>query len=141
MYLVESGEYSDYHIHCIFSNKDDAYTYAADKNEEHQQYYLDEDELNEAMHYNSAYLYSVSEWEIDNEKFIPNNREKFCIYEITIQYDGKIKNIQCNGNITYLKNTTIRNFSNHLEIICSAKSQEHAIKIANDLRRRIKAES
>ena len=124
VYVVTSGSYSAYGIEIIWSTKELAEEYLAK--------YPDG---------------RIEEWDMDNPNAIGMMRGSCFMYCVQMNHDGTIRHI-AKGDREYFdideEVRIVRNHKDHADVyfwmdkIC--KSEEHAVKIANDKRRQIIAE-
>ena len=117
VYVITDGEYSDYHIVAIFSNKDAAEALIA--------------KIGEG---------GIEEWDLD--EFTPDFLKNHDRWFIRMKKDGTAIEAKKENN-SYGITTREIGFDVNNDIYCSiwAKSKEHAIKIAGEKRAQIIAEN
>ncbi len=108
VYVVTDGEYSDYHIEAVFTNKEQAEIYAA------------------------IYGYNVEEYETDEIKIDP--QELYIRYEIKLSNELKV--LSASSELSVHKDEkSVLPFNYGMSVCFTTKrdiSKEQAIKIARD---------
>jgi hypothetical protein len=115
IYVVTSGEYSDYHVVAIFSNKDVAEKFNKDM-------LIEENK--------------IEEWELDN---VPEFPVGLYPYHVEMKYDGHVVNINRQSmeyfqEYDYVSDYGYKEKINTMTAKILAKDEKHAIKIANEKR-------
>jgi hypothetical protein len=115
VYVVTSGEYSDYGVNAIFSTKELAQIY--------MEKFSNPDRFSE--------FNDIQEWEVDDmEADLRSNRKPF---RISMQRDGQVTYCE-SGSYFGTYNGTVLKFHDSLEISLFADDKDQAIKIANEKR-------
>lgn len=128
-YVVTAGQYSDYHILACFSTREKADEFSAWYNT-----------------LSNYYQSSTEEFELDLPA-VMQAREGYSIYRVLILKDGTIESIENEGQKDLFKGTRCwfwrrakapayldKGVSNTLMVHACAKTEKHAIKIANEKR-------
>jgi len=127
VYVVTAGEYSDYRIEAVFSTKEKAENYI-----------------------NTFYNYEfngIDEYELDLV-VVDYLREGYTIYKVFMLYNGDVEKIEVissdsfniDNMMTFIwkRSSVLAHKNDNLKDIlvcqCWAKSEDHAIKIANEKR-------
>jgi len=126
IYIITSGEYSDYGIRAVFTDKALADAY-----------------IN--MYGNTGYYndMSIEEWEAD--RFAEEMRQGHAIYRVQIWKSGDLYNCERDASLPDAQTTIgIVRWANNQELLTTiviAKDEQHAIKVANERRTRLIAEN
>lgn len=121
VYVVTSGQYSDYGICGIFSTKENAQQFISDRRELHKNDEYWYDEFND-----------IDEYEVDQLNKLANLRYKSFIGSMDV--DGNILDIQvCKEDVDEAVNY-FNIINNELRFEIVARSQEHAVKTAKNKR-------
>ena len=134
IYMVTSGEYSDYKIHGVFSKKEKAQKFV---------------DIMEKPDFSD---FDIEEWELDKfdslvEKFM---KKKLSIYAVIMFKDGRLENIEEEKkryvwidealskkyNIWKTRDDEVR-----IAMWVIAKDEKHAVKIVNEKRTQLIAEN
>jgi len=118
IYVVSSGEYSDYGIDAIFDSKGLAEKYIS------------------AFDQNCYDQMEIEEWELNpNENEVKNGRKAFCV---RMDKQGNTKEVEWRDSTFGLRNTSLNiSFTYNKELMncyCFANDEKHAVKIANEKR-------
>lgn len=131
IYVVTSGQYSDYGIECMFSNQEDAENYVKLYNENENKW-------------DSA---DIEEWELDAMKGrVELAMKRKNVYTVVMDMDGnnpkvyvksKLENAPM-GKIQYFKGYAAPHLDINrqptVQVHCEANNEAHAIKICNEKR-------
>lgn len=118
VYLVTSGEYSDYKVEAIFDDKELAKKFIS-------------------LHGKHCCNDEIEEFEMN--KYKSDTEKGLCGYGIWMERNGKYKihseilSHECQNKLSFTYN------NEYLVVYCLAKSEEHAVKIANEKRTQILA--
>ena len=128
VYVVTSGEYSDYRIVAIFSTEQKA------------QEYIDKYGTDNVLSY-SSYGYAIDEYEIDPIGFtLPSG---LIPYAVSMHYNGETFNVTICDPEDFKEEYEIIQHKpfindpvgyNTLRVFCIAKDTKHAVKITNEKR-------
>lgn len=121
VYVVTSGQYSEYGIWGVFSTKETAQKFISDRRELHKDDNLYYDNFND-----------IDEYEVDQLNKIIERGYKS--YIGSMDSDGNIINIEEYSKDVDVAVNSFNIIKNELRFSIVARSQEHAIKIANDKR-------
>ncbi len=127
IYIVTSGEYSDYGIDAVFSSKELAKKYIKFKSRVSSAYY-------DCAH--------IEEYILDElPKYPPNKNHYIVILQLMTGYlvDIYLTNTNSDKDLCYEVIKTSTGVKN-LQVYCWAKDEEHAKRIAYDTRTKILAE-
>lgn len=121
IFIVTSGEYSDYHIDAVFSTEENAKKYA----ELHPGRFAD-----------------IEEFDVDEDMALINKirDEKITIYKISMFKDGKVREVKKESSTLHNYETALKSeygfWVGHLrfDMKVIAKDEKHAIKIVNEKR-------
>ena len=122
IYIVTSGEYSDYHINAVFSTKENAERY----NKIHA----------------SGDFEDIEEFEVDEDMALMNRirDEKITIYLICMDRNGNVKETKKELPCLYLVKSILAGKCKHvlyadcMDMRVIAKDEKHAVKIVNERR-------
>lgn len=114
IYLVTSGEYSDYGIQAVFSKKVLAENFIASFSKN-----------------GGSYIPTIEEWEMDPKDFIVP--KGYHAYKVSMDKEGNSRSVDTDTSHYFWKNVR---FFGKKEIVveCFARDEKHAIKIANEKR-------
>ena len=130
VYVVTSGEYSDYRINGMFSTEVKAQEFIEvnkEKRKKHSSYYYDD-------------FNDIEEYELDcSDKYFPLINQGYEYYYVAMEKDG---NSNVNEHYIFhfhesfeiIKPTYKPGLKSFLQCYLWAKSPEHAVKIANEKR-------
>ena len=126
VYLLVSGEYSDYGIESVFSTEERA------------------KEAMEAYRLGNHSDYRIEEWDldpVDGTQHLSKLRAGYRLYMAAMDFDGN--NSYCH-EANFLHGTRTCTYVRGdlkamLSVMCWAKSREHATKITNERRTKLKA--
>jgi hypothetical protein len=116
IYIVTSGEYSDYHIEAVFSTKELAESYIEDTTSEDNRFYDDP---------------TIEIYEIDG--YSDMKKRGYKLYYVSMEKDGSVYSINETDWCPHQDELCINRF-NRLTAMVKAKSEKHAIKIVNERR-------
>lgn len=109
IYVVSTGDYSDYHILGVCSTKEKAVTLQTATGADH-----------------------LEEWPLD--ELADMAAKGFREWRVQMQRDGTVIECRCSA---LSERTDLRDYAgpgNNVRFYCNAKSQDHAVKIANERR-------
>ena len=119
VYVVTSGDYSDYDIRAIFTTKELA--------EKYKQSFIKKDGYR-------SYFNDIEEYELDAySEELKNGYKRF---NVIMRKDGNTISVEPNDNY-FEQINKISFFNNNIYILVIAKDENHAIKIVNEKRTQI----